>query len=156
MDWLAEILPTTAVLTRLILAAVLGVVLGLDREVRGMSAGIRTHALVSVSSAVTTMSALMLVDEFGQRGHDLDPLRVVQGLAQAIGFIAAGLIFAAKGSVHNLTTAANIWLAAAVGIAIGAGQTALAITAVLIGVFILSAVRAAERLIPGSNKEKDE
>lgn len=121
-----------------------------------MSAGIRTHALVSVSSAVTTMSALMLVDEFGQRGHDLDPLRVVQGLAQAIGFIAAGLIFAAKGSVHNLTTAANIWLAAAVGIAIGAGQSALAITAVLIGVFNLSAVRAAERLIPGSNKEKDE
>lgn len=111
------------IVMRLAIAAGLGVALGLDRELRGMSAGIRTHALVSVSSAVITISAVMLAAQARQLlGQDLDPLRVIQGLAQAIGFIAAGLIFVSRGDVHNLTSAANVWLATAVGIAAGAGS----------------------------------
>ena len=107
---------------RLGVAVAAGLLLGLDRELRGGAAGLRTHALVSLSAAVSTVSALMLFDELDSTGHSADPLRVMQGLAQAIGFIAAGVIFAARGSVHNLTTAANIWLAAVIGIAAGAGQ----------------------------------
>ena len=81
---------------------------------RGFAAGIRTHALVSLSSALITISALMLYHEIHESGDAApDPLQVIQGLAQAVGFIGAGAIFVARGSVKNLTTAANIWLSAA-------------------------------------------
>ena len=92
------------ILIRLCAASGAGILLGVDRELRGISAGIRTHALVALSSAVITVSAMLLSDEFSvaHPGQNLDPLRVVQGLAQAIGFIAAGAIFVAKGDVRNL------------------------------------------------------
>ena len=140
-------------LFRLGVATVAGIVLGLDREMRGIAAGIRTHALVALSSALITVSAMMIHEDFSRQGHSsIDPLRVVQGLAQAVGFVAAGAIFFAKGSVHNLTSAANIWLAAAVGIAAGAGQVVLVVAGVAIGVAVITVMRLFERLIPGSSK----
>jgi putative Mg2+ transporter-C (MgtC) family protein len=140
---------------RLSVAALAGLVLGLDREIRGISAGIRTHGLVSLSSAMITASALMLYDELHAAGNpSIDPLRVVQGLAQAIGFIAAGAIFVSKGDVHNLTSAANIWLASAVGIAAGAGQYTLLGVAMALGIVLITLVRLVERFIPGSGKAR--
>jgi putative Mg2+ transporter-C (MgtC) family protein len=130
-----------------------GILLGLDRELRGISAGIRTHALVAMSSALITVSALILYEELRtQHGATIDPLRVVQGLAQAVGFVAAGAIFVSKSSVHNLTSAANIWLAAAVGIAAGAGQEEVVLVGLGFGVVIVTLVRMLERFIPGSDK----
>ena len=144
-------------LIRLLASVGAGMLLGIDRELRGISAGIRTHAVVSLSSAVITVSALLLYEELRAAGNmGIDPLRVIQGLAQAIGFIAAGAIFVSRGDVHNLTSAANIWLAAAAGIAAGAGQYALLISALLLGIIIITGVRFLERLIPGSGKaQKD-
>ena len=76
---------------RLAVAGLCGIVLGIDREIRGFAAGICTHALVSLSSAVITISALMLYHEIRESGDGApDPLRVIQGLAQAVGFIGAG------------------------------------------------------------------
>jgi putative Mg2+ transporter-C (MgtC) family protein len=142
---------------RLGTATFLGLLLGVDRELRSMPAGIRTHALVSVSAAAITVSALMLYAAVrASGGEEADPLRVIQGLAQAIGFIAAGVIFVSRGDVHNLTTAANVWLAAAVGIAAGAGQYDLALISTVFGVVIVTVVRLFERLIPGSSKSKDD
>jgi putative Mg2+ transporter-C (MgtC) family protein len=129
---------------RLGLATMCGLLLGLDRELRGISAGIRTHALVALSSAVITVSALELYGETRAHGGNSDPLRVIQGLAQAIGFIAAGAIFVSKGAVRNLTTAANIWLATAVGIAAGAGQFMLVGVTTAFGVVIVTVVRVIE------------
>lgn len=138
---------------RLGLASVIGLALGLDRELRGISAGIRTHALVGLSSAVITVSALLLYETLAANGrYEADPLRVVQGLAQAIGFVAAGAIFVSKGDVHNLTSAANIWLAAALGIASGAGQYALVATGAVYGILILTVIRVLERRLPGNDK----
>ena len=142
---------------RLGLASLAGILLGLDREMRGIAAGIRTHALVALSSALITISALMLHEELARSGaSNVDPLRVVQGLAQAVGFIAAGAIFFSKGNVHNLTSAANIWLAAAAGIAAGAGQIKLLFVGVAFGAVIVTVVRLIARLIPGSLKSDDE
>ena len=143
---------------RLAIATVAGLLLGLDRSMRGISAGIRTHALVSLSSAVITVSALMLYGEIRALGEegDLDPLRVIQGLAQAIGFIAAGAIFVSKGDVHNLTSAANVWLAAAIGICAGAGQLFLVLAATITGIIVLTIVRLVERYIPGSDKANED
>jgi putative Mg2+ transporter-C (MgtC) family protein len=143
----------TDLFVRLGVAALAGLLIGLDRELRGISAGIRTHALVSLSSAVITVSAMLLYEELRMRGDtEVDPLRVVQGLAQAIGFIAAGTIFVSRGDVHNLTSAANIWLAAALGIAAGLGQFTLLAMAFGLGVVIVTGVRLVERLIPGMGK----
>lgn len=145
----------TDIAFRLGLATLVGLVLGLDRELRGISAGIRTHAMVAMSSATITISALILFHELnGLTNSSPDPLRVVQGLAQAIGFVAAGAIFVSKGDVHNLTSAANIWLAAALGIAAGAGQVALVLIGAGFGVLIISLVRVVERVIPGSDKAR--
>ncbi|WP_249696067.1 MgtC/SapB family protein [Stappia sp. WLB 29] len=141
----------TDIVLRLSLAVAGGLVLGLDRELRGISAGIRTHGIVSLSSAAITVSALLLYDamRFDAGPQSMDPLRVIQGLAQAIGFIAAGTIFFSRGDVHNLTSAANLWLAAALGIAAGAGQFVLFFTALVLGAVLLTGVRVLERFLPG-------
>jgi putative Mg2+ transporter-C (MgtC) family protein len=145
---------------RLGLATLCGMLLGLDRELRGISAGLRTHALVSLSSAVITVSALELYGDTRAHGGDSDPLRVIQGLAQAIGFIAAGAIFVSQGAVRNLTTAANIWLATAVGIAAGAGQFVLVAVTTVFGVVIVTVVRVVERYTlkrtPTDDEEADQ
>ncbi|MEX1148005.1 MAG: MgtC/SapB family protein [Sphingomonadales bacterium] len=146
------------IIVRLSLAVAGGLVLGLDRELRGISAGIRTHAVVALSSAAITVSALLLYETLRTESGatSLDPLRVIQGLAQAIGFIAAGAIFVAKGDVHNLTSAANLWLAAALGIASGAGQYMLFGTALVLGIVLITIVRILERVLPIFPKSKPE
>lgn len=138
---------------RLGTASVVGLLLGLDRELRGVAAGLRTHGLAALSSALLTVSALMLAMDFHEAGlGDIDPLRVVQGLAQAVGFVAAGAIFFDRGMVHNLTTAANIWLAASIGIACGMGQYTLVLVGALLGAFIITVVRVAAAALPGNTK----
>ncbi|MEZ5786039.1 MAG: MgtC/SapB family protein [Xanthobacteraceae bacterium] len=128
-------------LVRVGIAGLCGLVLGIDREARGFAAGLRTHALVSLSSALFTISALMMYNEIrASGGGNADPLRVMQGLAQAVGFIGAGVIFVSRGNVKNLTTAANIWLAAAIGIASGAGQFVLVLIGTGFGLAILSLI----------------
>ena len=142
---------------RLGLAAFLGLLLGLDREMRGHDAGIRTHALVALSSAMIMLSSLLLFDALKTEAHSPDPLRAVQGLSQAIGFIAAGLIFVHGGAVKNMTTAANIWVAAAIGIACGAGQYALVLIGSGLAVLLVTLVKLFERWLPAEKKaaEKD-
>src|SRR5829696_1854989 len=117
-------------LWRLGLALVLSTVIGLEREWRQKSAGLRTYTLVGLGSAL-----FLLVSEFGffdelERGTVvLDPSRVAAQVVSGIGFIGGGLIFVRRDSVRGLTTAAGVWLTAAVGIAAAAGQVALSIFA---------------------------
>jgi putative Mg2+ transporter-C (MgtC) family protein len=138
---------------RLGIATAAGLLLGFDRELRGLPAGLRTHGLVALSSAAITVSAFQMYQELGPQGTDIDPLRVTQGLAQAIGFIAAGIIFASRGVVRNVTTAANLWLASAIGIAAGAAQFELAGIAFLLGLFLLVVVGEIERRLMGPKEE---
>ena len=142
-------------LLRLGLAAFLGLLLGLDREIKGHDAGIRTHALVALSSAMIMISSLLLYSELRTEGHSPDPLRAVQGLSQAIGFIAAGIIFVHGGAVRNMTTAANIWVAAAIGIACGAGQYGLVLIGAVLTVLLVSSVKLFERWLPAEKKDSN-
>lgn len=107
-------------LMRLSVAAGLGLLLGLDRELRGHAAGLRTHGLVCFTAAAMTVSIIALYNQLG--GERMDPLRVFEATGSFIGIIGAGLIVFSKGRVKNLTTAANLWLVAVIGIACGAGQ----------------------------------
>jgi putative Mg2+ transporter-C (MgtC) family protein len=133
---------------RLGLAAFLGLLLGLDREMRGYDAGIRTHALVALSSAMIMISSLLLFQDLRTSEYAPDPSRAVQGLSQAIGFIAAGLIFVRRGEVRNMTTAANIWIAAAVGIACGCGQYGLVLIGAGFAILLLTVLQVAKRFLP--------
>lgn len=138
-------------LVRLGLATILGLALGFERERRGHDAGLRTHGLVALSSGMLTLSALELV-ELHSEG---DPVRVIQGLAQAIGFIAGGLIFVRGGDVRNMTTAASLWMAAAVGITAGAGQYVLVLVGTAFALALLAAVTAVERFLPRRRSDSD-
>ena len=88
----------------------------------------------------------------GPGGDGPDPLRAVQGLAQSIGFIAAGLIFVRGGAVRNMTTAANMWIAAAVGIACGCGQYGLVLVGAGLALVLLTLLKLFERFIPAEAK----
>lgn len=113
---------------RLGCAVAFGLLLGLDREVRGRDAGVRTHMLVALGAAVMTIIAFELYDALRARHQDVagDPLRVIEGVVTAVGFLGGGAILRGNGEVQGLTTAANIWLCGAVGLACGAGLYVLA------------------------------
>ena len=139
---------------RLGAASLIGLLLGLDRELHGHEAGIRTHALVALSSAMIMASSLMLTAQLQSEDFAPDPLRAVQGLSQAIGFIAAGVIFVRGANVVNMTTAANIWVAAALGIACGAGQYRLVLVGAGLGFVLLTLLKLFQRFLPAEQRQK--
>jgi putative Mg2+ transporter-C (MgtC) family protein len=125
----------TQLVVRLVIAALLGGVLGLQRERQGKPAGIRTHMLVSASSALVVVVSL-------QHGMDDDALaRVLQGLLSGVGFVCAGAILKLEKEeqVQGLTTAAGVWMTAAIGVAAGLGRemTAALSTFLVLGILSL-------------------
>ncbi len=139
-------------LTRLGVAAILGLVLGLDREVRGHAAGLRTHGLICFSAAAMTVSIIALYNQLG--GVRMDPLRVFEATGAFIGIIGAGLIVFSKGQVKNLTTAAHLWLVAVVGIACGAGQWPLVAVGIGVSLILLTVLWFVEkRYFPDTETE---
>ena len=154
-----SVIPLSELLWRFGLAALFGFLLGLDREMRGISAGVRTHMLVALSSAMTMLIALELFEELTVRGDaDPDPTRAIQGLAQAIGFLCAGVIFVARGSVYGLTTAASLWMTSSIGIAAGAGMYQIATVGVIFAFLIVTIMWLVMRLFPSaeSSSQKDD
>lgn len=118
---------------RLAVAALLGLVVGIDREYRAKEAGMRTHFLVSLGSAL-----IMIVSQWGfgeilaYPNVSLDPSRVAAGIVTGIGFIGAGTIIIQKQFVRGLTTAAGLWATAAIGMAIGSGMYAIGAVATVL------------------------
>ncbi|MER3416897.1 MAG: methyltransferase [Gemmataceae bacterium] len=130
-DWLSHFLRLVG---DLVLAVVLGGIIGLQREYERKAAGLRTHMLVSLGAALFVLSAR----EFGMRVEDIS--RVIQGVAAGIGFLGAGTILklAPERQIKGLTTAAGIWLTAAIGVAAGAGLVLLATLATLAALVVLA------------------
>ncbi|MGO4307379.1 MgtC/SapB family protein [Cupriavidus sp. RAF12] len=123
----------TRILLRLTLAVLLGGMIGYEREAAGKAAGLRTHMLVALGSALFVLVPL-------QAGVPLpDMSRVLQGLASGIGFLGAGAIIKlnSEEDIRGLTTAASIWTVAAIGIACGLGRESTAVVATLFGLTIL-------------------
>ncbi len=108
------------VILRLLLAVLLSGFIGVEREVSGRAAGFRTHILVCVGSTLVMLTALHLLDRY--RGvASIDPGRVAAQVVSGIGFLGAGTIIQFKDSVRGLTTAASLWAAAGIGLAVGSG-----------------------------------
>ena len=129
-----------SVALRLVVAALLGGLLGAERESVGKAAGLRTHMLVSLGGALFVMVAV----EHGVLG---DVSRVIQGVAAGIGFIGAGTILkqVEKEQVTGLTTAASLWLTAAIGVAAGVGTIWLAVGGALFAYIVLNTLVRLER-----------
>ncbi len=125
---------------QLLLATLLGALVGLEREVHGRPAGLRTHILVCLGSALIIVSFDQLQDALANAGADIlamDPARAAAGVITGIGFLGAGTILKGKDHVMGLTTAASIWVVAAIGITTGLGQYFLAIVATVLVLFSL-------------------
>jgi putative Mg2+ transporter-C (MgtC) family protein len=131
---------------RLTLAAALGAVIGLEREVRERQAGLRTHTLVSLGSALfTIISAYAWTDfAFGHgSGITYDPTRIAAQIVTGVGFLGAGAILRQGASVRGLTTAASLWIVAAIGMAAGAGYWWAALITTALVLFALWPLRIA-------------
>lgn len=131
----------TVILVRIVTAAVLGGLLGLERESKRRAAGFRTHILVSVGSALFVMAPLL-------SGVDTaDVTRVMQGIVSGIGFLGAGAIIKMdRGNrVEGMTTAAGIWMTSAIGMSAGMGMEIMALVTTLVALLVL---RAIPKLMP--------
>lgn len=115
-------------IVRMAIAIALGAALGFERERLAKPAGIRTYALVCLGSAMFMIGSILLGDEVREEGGvGYDPSRIGSTIVQGIGFLAAGVIFTSRGRVQGLTTAAGIWVTAAIGLLVGAGFYLIAI-----------------------------
>ncbi|MFZ4287408.1 MgtC/SapB family protein [Variovorax sp. HJSM1_2] len=126
----------TRVMVRLLLAAILGGLLGIERESHGKAAGVRTHMLVAMGAALF----VLVSQQAGMPEADLS--RVVQGVIAGVGFLGAGAILKLDGEekVKGLTTAAGIWLTAAIGVAAGMGREATAVLSTLLALVVFALV----------------
>ena len=125
----------TQITVRLLIAAILGGILGFERESKGKAAGVRTHMLVAAGSAVVVAVGDLLVRGDGGTG---DPSRVIHGVITGIGFLGAGVMMTRDGQVLGVTSAATIWMLAALGALIGMGMLhqAVLLTGVTLGILV--------------------
>ena len=132
-------LPFSIIAARLLLAAVLGALVGAEREWRDRPAGLRTHILICLSTAAIAILTIEIthVDVFAGQEIRIDPIRLVEATTAGVAFLAAGLIFFAKGEVHGLTTGAGMWLAGAIGLAVGLGFWQIALLATVLALIVL-------------------
>ena len=133
-------IPVLDMFIRLLAAAALALLLGLERELRGKAAGLRSHMLVSLGASafiIMGMHILFATAE-GDPSARVDPTRIVEGVIGGIGFLGAGSIIQSRGSVQGITTGASIWMAGAVVVACGLGIFALAGMVTLMALIIMA------------------
>lgn len=143
---------------QLALAAILGGLVGLEREYKKKQAGLRTFALVSLGAAIFTIISFKSFYSLGVvSGVTFDPSRVIGQIVVGIGFIGAGLIIYRESRVGGLTTAAGLWTAAAIGTAVGAQFYWIAFLSTILAIIILAGLRMAEeRMFHGKTPEDAE
>jgi|SRR6185312_122451 len=132
-------LPFSVIAGRLLLAAVLGSIVGMEREWRDRPAGLPTHILICLATAAIAILTIEIthVDVFAGKEIRIDPIRLVEATTAGVAFLAAGLIFFAKGEVHGLTTGAGMWLAGSIGLAVGLGFWQIALLATVLALVVL-------------------
>jgi putative Mg2+ transporter-C (MgtC) family protein len=130
---------------RLLIAAVLGSVIGMEREKKAWAPGLRTHMLVSVGACLfMIVSAFGFADVLGTKNVILDPSRIAAQVVSGIGFLGAGSILLRGEVVRGLTTAASLWSVAAIGLAVGGGLYVEAVAATLVIIIILAGIKPLE------------
>ena len=139
-DIVSEEITMTGMIFRLLLGLLLGCVVGFERKRKGQKAGVRTFALISMGASLLMILSVYVSQEYGNG----DPSRIAAQVVSGIGFLGAGAIIQMKGSVRGLTTAAGIWVSAAIGMVVGAGLYVLGIITTLCVLFVLSMLESYE------------
>lgn len=124
---------TFELIVRLLLSVLFAGIVGFEREMTGKPAGLRTHALVSMGACLFTIASFYVFPETAS----LDASRIAAGVVTGIGFIGAGSIIATKGHVKGITTAASLWLVAAIGLIVGMGGYVIAFVASIFSFIVL-------------------
>ena len=143
-DLMASEITTTGAVGKMLLSLVLGAAVGYERKRRGQIAGVRTFALISMGATLAMILSIYVPQEYlGLKNGD--PGRIAAQVVTGIGFLGAGAIIQMKGSVRGLTTAAGIWMVAAIGMAVGAGLYVVAIVSTILIFFTLILFERYER-----------
>ena len=145
-------MPVLVITLRIFLAALLSGFIGLERETHDKAAGFRTHILVCVGSTIFMITSLLISLKYGHFGP-VDPSRIAAGVVTGVGFLGAGAVMRSGASVQGLTTAASIWAAAAIGLAIGAGLYTVGIMGTAVVVLVLFLSRIKKRFGPWKEKK---
>ena len=140
---------------RLVAAALVGLLLGIDREVRGRPAGLRTHAIVCTLGSLVTVSSIAMFQQLGGQQTRVDPIRTIEGTLGAIGIVAAAVVVMGQGGIRNLTSAVHLVLVAAIGIALGAGLYPVALIGTLLAFALLTLARFIERKPGGASPDAE-
>lgn len=151
IHFFTESTPTELVL--LAMAFVLSAIIGIERQRQLKSAGLRTHTLVGLGSAVFTLVSAYGFDAVLGSEVTLDPSRIAAQIVSGIGFLGAGVIFVRQNVVNGLTTAASIWVTAAIGMACGAGMPVLAAAATFLYIVTVGVLNLVSHKIPAINKD---
>ena len=144
---MADLFPHTAhalrleLLIQLVLAVILGGAIGLERELKGKPAGLRTNILISIGATLFTVLSMRMAAERG------DPGRVAAQILAGVGFIGAGTILHTRGAVTGLTSAATIWVVAAIGMALGSGAYVEAVGTTLLVLVVLAGLASLEKVL---------
>ncbi len=140
------------IITRLLLTLVLSGLIGLERQVHRRDAGLRTHILVALGSALIMLTSLYVFDI--HKGQvSLDPVRMAAGVVTGIGFLGAGTIIRSADGVKGLTTAASLWVVAGIGLAVGVGFNRIAIYTTVLVLIVLHFLRYVEGTLTKEDKD---
>lgn len=147
--------PQHVILIRLLIAAVLGGVIGWERGAEAGTAGLRTHILIALAAALFTTLAFEIYREALEGGsNNPDPIRAIEAVTAGIAFLGAGAIFQQRGSVQGLTTGAGMWLAGAIGVAAALGYYLIALVVSMFAVIVLAALRAFSHQVVSAKNDK--
>lgn len=150
-------LSETEAVLRLLIATVLGGVLGLERELKDKPAGLRTHMLVAEGAALFMVGAMLLTQDYSQPGAGglIDPSRIGSTIVTGVGFLGGGMILRSPDRVYGLTTAAGIWVAAAIGMLVGAGYYVIAVAGTGIGIATITLFRRLEKRLSAVKEPRE-
>jgi len=145
-------MPTDSeMIMRLLLTLVLSGLVGLERQVHRRDAGLRTHILVALGSALIMLTSLYVFDIYKEQVA-LDPVRIAAGVVTGIGFLGAGTIIRSPDGVKGLTTAASLWVVAGIGLAVGVGFNKIAIYTTILVLIVLHFLRYVEGSLTKEDK----
>jgi putative Mg2+ transporter-C (MgtC) family protein len=134
----------------MLISTLLGTVVGFERQMGRKPAGLRTHVLVCLGSTMFVLLAPHAMRDFGMT--QFDPTRIVHGVVTGVGFLGAGSILRQEGYVHGLTTAASIWMVAAIGVSVGVHAYWLAVVGTILALVVLEGFRWVEKFLAGGGE----
>ena len=143
------------VVLRLLLSVILSGLVGLEREAKGRAAGFRTHILVCLGSTLIMLTGVYMAEHYRGLGVEMDPSRLAAQVVSGIGFLGAGTIIQFRDSVRGLTTAASVWAASGVGLAVGAGFYLGAAASTVIVLVVLHALHSFETRVSAKAKPQN-